>query len=403
MVTLPVPKVGEREAQWTVPDDGLTSRRARQRGSGTYRAAIPARIAELALDVPADLAADIADAETSLLRFDHHARDVLGADAIALGPMSSILLRTESASSSQIEHITVGARQLAIAELGEDPAANARLVAGNVHAMRAALDLADRLDLDALLAMHHALLASEPREADQVGAVRDRVVWVGRSAVGPRDADFVPPLPQDVSAALSDLVAFLARQDLPTLLQTAIAHAQFETIHPFTDGNGRVGRALVHGVLRRNGLVPTTTAPVSAGLLRRTERYIDALTAYRGGDAAPITQAMADAARYAAATGIDLIDELAAQLDEAREMLGTLRPHAIAWQLLPLLVAQPVLTSPHAQHLLGVSATSALRALSTLTDAGILVERTGRRRNRLWEHRGILAVLDDYASSIRRG
>lgn len=403
MVTLPVPAIGEREAHWTVPDDGLASRRAQQRGSGVYRAAIPARIADLMLDVPAVLAADVADAEAALVRFDHHAGDALGADAIALGPMSRILLRTESSSSSQIEHITVGARQLAIAALGEDPAPNARLVAGNVQAMQAALDVADRLDRDALLAMHRVLLAADPHGSDWAGIVRDRVVWVGRSAIGPRDADFVPPLPPDIEPALTDLLAFIARPDLPVLLQTAVAHAQFEIIHPFTDGNGRVGRALVQAMLRAGGLVPTTTAPVSAGLLRRTDDYVDALMAYRSGDAAPILQAMTQAARYAAATGIELIDDLARQLDEARESLGALRPQALAWRLLPALVAQPVLTSTHVQRLLGVSATSALRALDALTDAGVLVERTGRRRNRLWEHRGILAVLDEYAARIRRG
>ncbi len=87
-----------------------------------------------------------------------------------------------------------------------------------------------------------------------------------------------------VSAAISDLIRFLRRDDLPVLPQAAIAHAQFETIHPFTDGNGRAGRALLHSMLRSKALTRSVTVPVSAGLLADTGAYFEALTAYREGD-----------------------------------------------------------------------------------------------------------------------
>ena len=395
-----MPPVGRRPGRWSVPDDGLASRAARSRGSGPYEATLPARLAgdaPLALALPGDLAADVADAEQALAAFDAHALARLGSDSPALGPMSAILLRTESASSSQIEDLTVGARQLALAELEESRIANARAVVANVRTMEAALRLADALDLDAVLAMHAELLAG----GADAGRLRAQLVWVGRSGRSPLGAAHIAPEAGDVPAAMEDLVGFLAREDLPILLHAALAHAQFETIHPFTDGNGRTGRALVHAMLAGKGLT-STTAPVSAGLLTDLEAYTAALTAYRAGDARPIVEEFARAARFAAVTGTRLVDDLSAQLDEDRERLAGLRRHALAWRVLPLLVGQPIVTAAHLRDVLEVPAMSAQRALAQLAEAGVLHEATGRTRNRVWQHRGLLAILDDYAEQVRR-
>ncbi|GAB2548280.1 Fic family protein [Brachybacterium huguangmaarense] len=400
--TLRVPPMGGRTGRWTVPDDGLASRAARARGSGTYRAAVPARLADLSPTIPAPLAADVADAENALTRLDAHALARLGPAHAGLGPMSSILLRTESASSSQIEDLTVGARQLALAELEESTSANARLVVGNVRAMEAALALADRLDLDAILAMHRALLADDRVHGGDAGAVRSRLVWVGRTGSSPVGAAHVGPEAADVPGALEDLVAFIAREDLPVLLHAAIAHAQFETIHPFTDGNGRTGRALVHAMVRGKGLVTRTTAPISAGLLTDVGAYTDALTAFRDGDAGPVVAAFAQAARFAAVAGTGLVDVLAAELERSREALGPLRPQAAGRRLLPLLICRPVIDAAYVRAALETSPMTAQRAIAQLADAGVLVERTGRTRGRVWHHAGILEVLDAFGARYRR-
>jgi len=399
---LPVPPLGHREGTWHVPDDGLASRQTRRRGSGTYQAAVPARLAELRLSIPGEIAADVADAEAALGRLDAHAATTLGSDHAGIGPMSSILLRTESAFSSQIEDLTVGARQLALAELEESSSANARLVIGNVRAMEAALDLASRLDLDAVLAMQAALLSADPTHRREAGRLRIRLVWIGRHGSSPLGAVHVAPEAEDVPAAMEDLLAFIAREDLPILLQAAIAHAQFETIHPFTDGNGRTGRALVHAMVHGKGLVTRTTAPISAGLLTDVEGYTHALTAYRAGDAAPIVEQFARAARYGAVTGRALVDDLAAVLAASRERLAGLRPQASGWSLLPLLVGQPIVNAAYVREVLSTNAVTAQRALAQLSEAGVLTERTGRSRGRVWQHDGILRVLDDYAEQVRR-
>lgn len=399
---LPVPPIGHREGHWTVPDTGLVSRRARAAGTGPYNAAIPAPLAELSLAVPGDLAADAAEAEAALVALDREAAATLGGTHPTLGPMASILLRTESASSSRIEDLTVGARQLALAELRASTSTNARMVVANVRAMETAIALAERLDLPAVLAMQQALLAEDPRHAEEAGRLREQLVWIGRGAHSPRGASFIAPEAAEVPAAMDDLVRFLARDDLPVLIHAALAHAQLETIHPFTDGNGRTGRALVHALLHGKGLLTTLTPPLSAGLLRELDAYIAALTAFRAGDARPIVEAMAQAARYAAVTGGALIRDLGAELEEARERLAGLRPQAVGWRLLPLLVGQPVIDAAAVRRALGVADASAQRALAQLTEAGVLQERTGAARGRIWQHEGILAVLDDYAAAIRR-
>src|SRR5439155_1398021 len=98
-----------------------------------------------------------------------------------------------------------------------------------------------------------------PAQAVTVVSAAERLA----DAFNPGRADFVPPPPESVPALMDDLCAFVNRADLPAVVQAAVAHAQFETIHPFADGNGRVGRALIHVVLRRRGLAPRYVPPVS--------------------------------------------------------------------------------------------------------------------------------------------
>lgn len=200
---------------------------------------------------------------------------------------------------------------------------------------------------------------------------------------------------------MEDLLAFSRRVDLPILAQVAIAHAQFETIHPFVDGNGRTGRALIHSLMYASGLVRHATLPLSGGLLRETERYFDALTLYRAGDAYPIIDMFCDAARYAADTGKKLISDLQQQVGEARGKLTGVRSDAIAWRIVPHLISHPVINALLIKKQLEISDTSAHRGIGL--ERGIIRESRGKSRGRIWQHDGILGVLDDYAASIRRG
>jgi Fic family protein len=317
--------------------------------------------------------------------------------------MSAILLRTESTSSSQIERLTTSAKQLALAELGEGGRSNAHVVVGNVRAMEAALRLADDLSEESILQMHHALMVHQPNVGpSEAGVYRKEFVWLGEGEAGPRTADFVPPHPDRVPHSMADLMGFLGRQDLPVLVQVAVGHAQFETIHPFVDGNGRTGRALVQSVLKNKGMVSGMAVPISAGLLTNIDRYFAALGSFRKGDAGPIVTEFARASRMAAVSGRRLLDQLSDALEDSRTKLIGVRSDAAAWRVLPSLVAQPVMTAKHLTRTLGLGEMAALRTLNLLTERRVLREVTGQRRNRIFEHGEILRVLDDYARGIKR-
>jgi Fic family protein len=182
------------------------------------------------------------------------------------------------------------------------------MIVSNTDAMKAGVSLADRLDEDAILAMHAALMRNS--HPDSAGRWRTEQVWIGGGTFGPRGADYVAPHHTRVPTAITDLLAFTRRADIPTLPQIAIAHAQFEAIHPFPDGNGRTGRALVQAMLRNKRLTRQITFPVSAGLLANTDAYFNALGAYREGSPAPIVERLSEASLLAVTNGRRLVADL---------------------------------------------------------------------------------------------
>lgn len=240
-------------------------------------------------------------------------------------------------------------------------------------------------------------------EQGLAGRFRKEQVWIGPGNADPLAADFVAPHHDLVVDAVNDLIAFMRRDDMPILLQAAVAHAQFETIHPFVDGNGRVGRALTQLMLRNKDLVKTTTVQISAGLLTKTGRYFAALGSFREGDATPIITQFAQASRFAAVTGAELVDNLVAELADSRTKLAGVRSDAAVWRVLPQLIKQPVVNTAYLTGMLGLGEMTALRALETMTQRGVLVETSGKSRGRVWQHGGILGVLDGYAAKTRSG
>ncbi|WP_225733360.1 Fic family protein [Pseudoclavibacter sp. CFCC 14310] len=344
----------------------------------------------------------MSEAEGALRAFDAEVSAAFGSDTIAFGPMSSVLLRSESTSSSNIENLTVGARQLALAELNLSQSPNARLVASNVLAMNTALELADRLTSDTLLDMHRALLIGDPRLSHEAGRYRTQPVWIRGSAFGPVNAVHVAPPHDLVPDLVDDTLQFLNRVDAPVIAQIAIAHAQFETIHPFVDGNGRTGRALVQAALRNKQVTRSITAPVSAGLLHSQESYFAALTAFRAGDAAPIVAAFVAASAVCRKQGHDLVQELRAIIAALRERIAPASKRAFAHQVIPFLVEQPVITSAALAARFDIAPTSAIHTIDLLAQYGVVSEVTKNRRNRVWQQNDVLEALDRFAASIVR-
>ncbi|GAY15359.1 Fic family protein [Mycobacterium sp. shizuoka-1] len=361
---------------------------------GTYHPAVPAEIADLALDLPTRVLADAESASREIARFDAE----LGGE---IAPFAAVLLRSESAASSQIENLTATARAIGEAELpGGKARRNAELIVANTAAMKAAVALSDTVDADAILAMHRALMINNPRHTP--GEFRTEPVWIGGGAT-PIGATFVGPRHELIAGAVADLIAFAQRADVPALPQIAVGHAQFETIHPFTDGNGRTGRALVQALLRNKGLTRQVTVPVSAGLLADTDAYFAALTSYRDGDAAPIVDRFAQATVLAIANGRQLVSELREIRANWNDVI-TARSDSAVWKVADLLTRRPVVNAALLAQELGMESTNAHRYLNPLTDAGILIEATKGPRNRVWRSPEVLAALDAFAERAgRRG
>lgn len=163
-------------------------------------------------------------------------------------------------------------------------------------------------------------------------------MWIGKVHTGLLLADFVPPQHSHVLAGMDDLPEVMDSDNLPVLLQVAVAHAQFLTIHPFADGNGRTGRALSQALLRNKGVSVYVPVPISAGILRNTSGYFEALQIFRAGNAELIVRLLASAARYAATSGSTLIDQLADEMVASTEKLTGARSQSAAFRILPLLI-----------------------------------------------------------------
>ena len=380
--------------RWEGDPAGLTRRDRRPCTYAVYR---PDRLAARRFVLDGDVAADVGDAEAALVKLDASAAAFAGTEALA-----RLLLRAESVASSRIEGLEVGERRLlradAARQLGEASRdVTALEVLGNIDAMVWGVDtveLGDPISLRTLLEAHRRLVAGTRLE-NHGGRRRTVQNWIGGSAYNPCSAEFVPPPPEAVASLLDDLLAFCNDDSLPALAQAAIAHAQFETIHPFVDGNGRTGRVLIHLVLRRRGLGLRVLPPVSLVLATWSRDYIaglagtrhvgppDSAEAHAGTNrwialfAAACRRAMEDAARF----------EVQVRALQASwiERAGRPRRDSAARRLIEALPAAPVLTASTAATLIDRSFQAAGQAIDRLVAAGVLTQANAGRRNRTFE------------------
>ncbi|BCW51986.1 Fic family protein [Arthrobacter sp. StoSoilB13] len=383
------PSISHEEHPWAADAEPGTSRRQRLLARGPYEAAIPAEIASLDPQVDSRTQSLVEAATVEMVRFDAE----LGQES---APFAALLLRSESASSSQIENLTAGARKILLAQLGDRSSPNAALIASNVDAMEAAIALSEDLSVQNIGAMHHTLLAS----SDQViaGEYRASQVWIRGNS--PHSAEFVPPHHGRVMAAMEDLVEFMRRDDIPALTQAALAHAQFETIHPFADGNGRTGRAIVSALLRAKGVTEKVTIPVSSGLLTNTRLYFDSLGDYRQGNILPIIVRFAESSMLAVENGRLLAEDIRTAQKEFVAKIGSAQKSVL--KVLELLPREPAITAEMAADYAKVSQATAYRAVQRLEAAGVLTPAGKVRGVSVWLARDIIAALDDFAARSGR-
>jgi Fic family protein len=385
-------------------EQGL-SRRDRQ--GCEYEAYVPEPLAGRTFQLDGAVAADVADAESAIIRLNMAAAALADTEALA-----RLLLRAESVASSRIEGLVVGGRRLLRAEIarqigGSANDVTAEEVLGNIDAMTWAVESltsAAAVTVDGLLDIHRRLLTST-RLSTHAGKIRQVQNWIGGSSFTPCSAAFVPPPPEHVEGLLEDLCAFCNDDSLPAVAQAAIAHAQFETIHPFIDGNGRTGRALIHVVLRRRGLAPRVLPPVSLVLATRSAAYIDGLTAtrYEGppDSLAAYEGVNAWVGTFAAACrrAVDDAQAFEARIlnvqEDWRRSLGRIRAGSATERLITVLPGAPILTVSSAADLIGRSFQATSQAVRRLEHAGVLTQVTVGRRNRAFEAPDVLDAFTD--------
>lgn len=248
-----------------------------------------------------------------------------------------------------------------------------------------------------LLCCVHARLLRGVRGADkQPGTIRTSQNWIGGTRPG--NARFVPPPPDAVPDALATLEHWIHSSDpLPPLIRVGLVHVQFETIHPFLDGNGRVGRLLIALLVEHWNLLSSPLLYLSLAFKRHREEYYQRLTRVRdGGDWEGWTDFFLSCVSEAAEDGVASAHKLFTLLGRDRHALVKRRAATVpAIRLLDALPEHPVITTQMALRLLGTSKPTALKAIAALCTAGVLEEVTGKRRDRVYAYTSYLNVLSD--------
>lgn len=246
-----------------------------------------------------------------------------------------------------------------------------------------------------LLREAHQRLMRGVRGADKLpGQIRTSQNWIGGTRPG--NAVFVPPPPELVPTALSDLERWIHGGDpLPPLVRAGLAHAQFETIHPFLDGNGRIGRLLITLLVEHWGLLASPLLYLSLAFKRRQEEYYRRLSSVRtDGDWEGWTAYFLECVREAADDGVMTAQRLFALLSrDRRRLLKASGSTVAAIRLFDALPGQPVVTLAGVLKVLKTSKPTASKAISTLQNSGILRETTGKQRDRVYAYYDYLRLL----------
>ena len=379
-------------------DSGSSSLGLNRSTEMEYQAALPLLIAERSVAVPDDLSARISALLVEMARFDVE----LGQRA---DNVPTMLLRSESSASSQIDRLTSTAQSVALAELYPKASSDARLVVANMIATQRALELPAGLSLEGIVEIHDLLLDNSHLENQTNSAfekLRQKPVWLGGTSFTPHTALFVPPAFQHVPEYMADLIEFGTRSDLNPVVKAAILYAQFQTVHPFLTANGQTGRALIHHIFRAEGVLSSTLVPVSVGFLHNIDSLINALQSYREGDPLVIIEELVSALELALFVSRVTETSIESLLEDWDSLVGHRKGSKIR-QLPKTLVKQPVVNSAYLADSLGVTQRTATTLILRACEYGMLRHMGKRQRGDFYQSDAIINVLDEIneASTFR--
>lgn len=367
----------------------------------SVRAFVPHRLppANPALDLEAGLAERVRAAEQALVRLE-----LAGEMVPSLDWFIYAFVRKEAVLSSQIEGTQATLMDLLNYEAEEStaaapPNADVEEVCNYLDALNFARDqLADPkglpLSMRLLNETHRVLLRGVRGKNKRPGAIRRSQNWIGGSRPG--NATYVPPPPHVLAEVLSDFERFIHAEDtLPPVVRAGLLHVQFESIHPYLDGNGRIGRLLVTLLLEHWGLLTRPLLYLSLFLKRHRQEYYRRLNAVRlEGDWEGwldfFLDGVATIADEAVNTARDLFTLVTADRARVLQQDGV---NLLAVQLFERLPRRPIITAPWVVETLGTSKPTANRAIDALSRAGVLVETTGKKRDRIYAYQAYLDRL----------
>lgn len=367
--------------------------RARQvPGKHGYMAFFPAAIPRT-VPISNDNLLRLADAEAALGRLAGAGR-LLPQPQLLVGPY----LRREAVSSTRIEGTQASLEDVFDAEVGDvAPDPDVEEVLNYVSAMEAGLRRLDSLPVSTRLIreLHRVILAGVRGRERQPGQLRTTQNWIGAPGATIQTATFVPPPPDEIGALLDDLERFIHDEPAsPPLVQAALLHYQFETIHPFLDGNGRLGRLLVVFFLVIRDRLPEPLLYLSPYLEARRPQYYDALQGVRErGDFDAWLALFLDGVCTQASDAVSRAERLT-DLRERYRMETQASTRGAANQVVDIAFEQPVLTARMVETRLSITRPAALKALRRLADLGVIAEVPAGRRGQLrWRAEEVLSIL----------
>ena len=368
------------------------------RQAAGYSAFIPADLPpDPAIQLSSTLISLLSDADRALGRLDGSIQTLPNPDLFVF-----MYVRKEAVLSSQIEGTQSSLQDLLSAEaeiFSPERPRDVREVVNYLSAMNYGLERLNDLPFSIrLLREIHDTLLQDGRGAHLTpGELRRSQNWIGPAGCTINEAVFVPPPPHEVPRALGGLESFLhSESDLPQLLQIGLAHAQFETIHPFLEGNGRIGRLLITFLLRQRGILQYPVLYLSHFFKQHRSEYYELLQGVRDDGAweqwlAFFLRGVASVGREATETSRRIIALREEHRNAVTSHLG--RAAGNGHRVLEQLYQRPILSVQNIQALTGTSFAAANTMTSRLVDLGILHEITGNRRNRLFHYQSYISIF----------
>ena len=358
------------------------SRRQRQSIESPYLSAVIDDLSHINIELTQTTQTLLLETVEALSKLDTYL-----VDKITSFPL--LLLRTEALSSSQIEHYSASNRNIALAQIHKKQSTEAMMIKANLESLIMGISSVDPLNKSKIIHLNQMLLKNP-----QIG-LRTRINWIGTPNSIPHEAVYVPPHPDHLNTYMDQFIAFCQRNDIHPMVQAAFAHAYFELIHPFDDGNGRVGRILIQCILREKKFLENLSMPFSVGIVLDQVRYTNALNDFKEGKFETIITVLLENTLFLVPKVYETL-RLLIELKQSWKAKLNIRQDALAWKILDDLIAQPVIDVKYIREKHQANDQAVRNNIQVLVNAGILSIIGNQNRDIAYESIEVLDLLDRF-------